>query len=365
MLLPIWLLGKELRVVDSDNNFNIEGALDYLFTNHVLGKGQSVYSGNVDRVIPYDMVDQVIQVFKDKGAVLVKANLHGGVFVGNNFYAQLDAGRYPWVYTDSIELRDEFLKALKAVIPERPPLGTIFTLASSRGGGLRLIQLGNTHVPFERGNYSDEVVKDIDRIVNDLNSKTPSGRLAVLDGEPGTGKTTCLRGVVAQVPKARFVVIPSHLVAQLADPSFIELFLQDVSPGYDEPETERSTTTVLLVEDADSLLMKRDANNVSQVSTLLNLGDGIVGAALDIRIVCTTNLQDNEMDPAVLRPGRLSRKVHVGKLSAKKAAEVAKRLSGKDVVFDGSMTLAEVYALANDPEWVPVVKKERRVGFGA
>lgn len=68
---------------------------------------------------------------------------------------------------------------------------------------------------------------------------------------------------------------------------------------------------VLVVEDAEKYIAMRDRvttqSNLLQedtLSTLLNLGDGMLGQGLKIRIIFTTNASDKNIDPAVTRPGR-------------------------------------------------------------
>jgi ATP-dependent 26S proteasome regulatory subunit len=212
-------------------------------------------------------------------------------------------------------------------------------------------------VPLERENYNLDVLEDYDAVVNDLKSKNPSGRLAIFDGVPGTGKTYMIRGLLSEVPDALFVLVPANLIQELSNPGMINALL----------ETRRNKgdhATVFIVEDADDCLGSRDSTNVNAVSALLNLGDGIIGALMDIRLVCTTNLKNDELDEAVTRPGRLSRKIHVGPLDRKIAEALYEKLTGKKVKIDEKLTLAQVYSLAREDGWKPVQKK-RAIGFGA
>ena len=58
------------------------------------------------------------------------------------------------------------------------------------------------------------------------------------------------------------------------------------------------------------------------------MGDGIMGAMLDARIVATTNAQTEDLDPAIVRPGRLCRRIDIGELCYEQACEVYERLVG-------------------------------------
>src|SRR5690606_15176095 len=103
------------------------------------------------------------------------------------------------------------------------------------------------------------------------------------------------------------------------------------------------------------------ADNMHNISALLNLTDGLWGAALDLRIVATTNAKSLEFDPAITRPGRMTVLETIGKLDNEHANAVYTRLTGKAIKGSGSYTLAEVYAAANGQL---VKREERKLGFG-
>jgi len=221
--------------------------------------------------------------------------------------------------------------------------------------------------PLERGNYEDDVLKGFDRIVSDLSSSTPAGRVSILDGKPGGGKTFLVRGLLDAVKDVIFVIVPSNLVQELAQPGMIPALVKLHQSRGQRP-------MVFLIEDADECLAPRMGDNMSSVSAVLNLGDGILGQLLDVRIVATTNARHQDVDEAIKRPGRLSAMIHVGLLSPEKAGEVYQRLTGKPPylfeldkmvgpLFKGKTSLAEVYQLARDSGWIPP-PKERKMGFG-
>jgi hypothetical protein len=91
---------------------------------------------------------------------------------------------------------------------------------------------------------------------------------------------------------------------------------------------------------------------MSKISSLLNLSDGLVGATFDIRILATTNARQVEIDPAILRPGRLCRRIEVLPLEPDHATAVLGGLPGTTPrsAFRKATTLAEVYAAAREPE---------------
>jgi len=148
---------------------------------------------------------------------------------------------------------------------------------------------------------------------------------------------------MAEVNNAHFVIIPSNMIQSIIDPSLVNVLL-DVTSDHIVPK-------VLIIEDADECLTTRGADNISAISALLNLSDGILGHLLNLRIVVTTNRSVKDIDKAVMRPGRLCKRIEIGHLNNEQALKVYKRLTGKDDNPFGSKsnwTLAETYSAAKE-----------------
>jgi SpoVK/Ycf46/Vps4 family AAA+-type ATPase len=123
---------------------------------------------------------------------------------------------------------------------------------------------------------------------------------------------------------------------------------------------------ILVLEDADKCLVERSENNINSIQALLNLGDGILGSLLDIRIVATTNAEELKMDEAITRDGRLSRLIKADLLDRETACNIFKRLCPNKAtpieLIGGDhfkMTLAQVYKLARKNGWKPDPRKAK------
>lgn len=242
----------------------------------------------------------------------------------------------------------EFVKVLTAQNWKAPSkVGKVFAIANI-DRELTITSLGLAGIPLERGNYGKKVNEDYDTIITDFNSNTPAGRMAILNGEPGTGKTYLVRAMLMDVPNATFLLIPPTMIPELSGPNLISLLLEN------RHSFSANGPTILVLEDADYCLAPRKSDNMSAISSILNMGDGIFGSLFDIRILATTNAETQEIDPAILRAGRLSARVDVQKLTSDEATSVMKRLlPEKTVKVNKGMTIAEVYKMARENGWEP------------
>ena len=235
--------------------------------------------------------------------------------------------------------------------------------------GIQINELGKGGQKFCPENYEEDVASSFEFIAEQLTHKDPVGRLFILDGPPGTGKTYFVKGLLDAVENAVFLLVPSHQIGKLSDPSF--------SPAIRLLSQREKAPIILILEDADQALLPRHVTNMSTISDLLNYADGIVGTIVDIRILATTNAKNMEIEPALKRKRRLGKRIHVGGLSVRKVKEIYARLiAGQDVVRevelpteDGKLTLAEVYNLADvalgkvEPDKEEETKEVQTAGF--
>jgi hypothetical protein len=235
--------------------------------------------------------------------------------------------------------------------------GSVFMLGTSMEG-LRLFRVGIGAIPIVKENYDAGVMDQYDDMVKDLSSQTPVGRLYLLSGPPGTGKTYFIRGLLHDV-RALFVFIPAGMAESLVEPSFVPALLSIREQEGDHP-------IVIILEDADRCLVPRQADNLSAISTMLNMTSGITGDLVDLRFIATTNFNKASVDKALQRAGRLAAEIEIVALPAQQANIVYERLTGKtDAPFNKTATLCEVYALARANGWDPSAGAEPQGDYAA
>ena len=82
--------------------------------------------------------------------------------------------------------------------------------------------------------------------------------------------------------------------------------------------------------------------NSTQLSTILNITDGLLGDILKIAVIATYNADDKIIDSALLRKGRLKHKHYFDKLPIEDAKALAEHLKLK-IDIDKPMSLGDVY----------------------
>lgn len=322
----------------------VEGILKFDFADiekkEILSGGQLIYTTlharrSYDKEFIYLWDDTVFVAFKGSGEET-----------------------YFTIYSSNSTRFEQLVAFSEASLDAKNTSGRAFILVAA-SHGLELKSLGVASEPLVRENYTPDILHDYDHIAADLNAKDPCGRFSLFNGPPGGGKTHLITGLMAAAPRQTFILVQSHAVAKLADPDFVSALLE-------AKEDENIESMVLVIEDADNCIVPRGTDNMADMSSLLNYGDGIFGKLMDIRTLATTNAKKLEIDKALMRRGRLCRQIDVKPLAPDHALRVYKRLTNENPIkpITDPLPLGDVYGMARDIGWTPTKNfRENRAGF--
>ena len=219
-------------------------------------------------------------------------------------------------------------------------------LVQGRDGSIDLKSLEITKPKLVLGdNYNDDFMDTHDIIFKRLSKKNDKG-IVLLHGEPGTGKTYYIRYLITKLKK-KVIFLPPDMAIALTNPNFIEVFI-------DNPNS------ILVIEDAENIVMEREGNSYSAISTLLNISDGLLSDCLNIQIICSFNTDVSNIDRALLRKGRLIAKYDFQELETKKANQLSKKL-GFESSYDSPVALSEIYN--QDEKNFKEQQKITKIGF--
>jgi hypothetical protein len=192
--------------------------------------------------------------------------------------------------------------------------------------------------------YNDDFVEINKLIIKRLNSRNDKG-IVLLHGRPGTGKTSYLRYLCYHVKKPIIFITP-QIAHELASPNFISFLAEHQN-------------SVLVIEDAEHIIMEKNGGRSAVLSNLLNISDGLLSDCLKIQLICTFNCEVHKIDSALMRKGRLICRYEFKPLAIPAAIKLSQKL-GFQKNIEQAMTLAELYN-QNQSSYADVERK--KIGF--
>jgi hypothetical protein len=123
--------------------------------------------------------------------------------------------------------------------------------------------------------------------------------LTILEGPPGTGKTSLVSEMIRRLRTTHlFYVLPVCNDGALTSPELVSFWQE-------QHRQHPNRLKVVVMEDAERVLLGRSASTRDAVAAVLNIADGLLGRMLRLHLICSINARFEDLDPAIQRPGRL------------------------------------------------------------
>ncbi len=268
-------------------------------------------------------------------------------FMKNNIVINLFMNNVYIIFEPSLEKEAQELQnqLLQFRVKKRNTTQISLIVAANHGLTTKDIELKKPKLNLNL-HYNDDF-KEIHNAILKSIKKQKSKGLYLFHGLPGTGKSTYIKHLIHQQNK-QVIFLSPKLASNLDDFGLTEFLL-------DNPNC------ILVIEDAEDLILSRDNNHNSKLSFLLNLTDGLLGESLGIQIIATFNTDLKNIDSALLRKGRLTSIYEFKPLTIDKTNTLLKSL-GHEVEINQSLPLSDIFNfdISNNYEH----KLRTAVGFG-
>lgn len=258
---------------------------------------------------------------------------------------EINYSNYVDAVFDNEEIFNNFISMVKTETKPTIEKKKISLVISRAGGSFDTKEKEIPINDFDIGLHYGEDFREVNNfILNKIVNPDKSG-LYLFHGDPGTGKTYYIKYLINNIDR-KFIYIPPTMFKHLSEPSFISFLSEEEG-------------AVIIIEDAESLLLKRDSGNDYGVSSLLNFSNGLLGDFFNFQIICTYNVSNDSIDEAIMRDGRLIAEHCFNRLSIEDSKKLCEHLK-KDIKITKPMTVSEIY---NYNQTIRSKKQERVVGF--
>jgi len=334
-----------------ESNISKEDALFLAIYSHIFGElpigfmftsknknswlidyGLTEESSSSEEVVPWKTFLNLKKKFGDSAECFIidftpYLVLKDGVLFSLKFSYSSKSGYSLHCYFPQKINRDFLKEVLNCIVfvKEKKDSTIQYLIRDKNGYNLQQLPIKTKDISIDE-NYNSDIP---DKQIVDFINSDESG-IAILHGNPGTGKSTYIRNLIYRTSK-EFIFLDKNVLSNITDSSLINLFL-------------KHENAVIVLEDCEDLIAKGRTSNPF-ISTILNLSDGIVGDSMRFKFICTFNIDIGEIDDAILRKGRMKIKYEFTSLSEDKTLKLLKKLYPEIEIPKnvGPMPLSDIY----------------------
>ena len=229
------------------------------------------------------------------------------------------------------------------------------------------------HYPYQwekmRGNYAEKNQQTLSDMVGSP-LKFEDGRLIILYGATGTGKTWFIRSLIREWYPHYLPIVVQDVENFMTEESYYMNLLQqsdDINPDRKAP--------LIILEDAGQTLIRNGQQGVVPIQRLLNRTDGLCIGDRNTAFLITFNEEIGDIDKAVVREGRCRASIEFHPLSVTESQKWLQEkgcLELAESVFE-PMSIADLFGMVRNgtecreqttKKDQTTIKKTATIGFG-
>ncbi len=290
--------------------------------------GELKYSEFMDKVVQNEVSKVVIQGDKVYGQLSNGSNFET-IAPNDNKLIDTLIERKIEIEAKELEGPSFFKQMILNILPLVIFIGVwIYLMRQMQGGGkggamsfgkskARMLNKDNNKITFEHVAGIEEAKEEVQEIVEFLSSPAKFHKLGgripqgvLLTGSPGTGKTLLAKAIAGEAQVPFFSISGSDFVEM-----FVGVGASRVRDMFEQ--AKKNAPCIIFIDEIDAVGRKRGGSGVGgghdereqTLNQLLVEMDGFEGNE-GVIVIAATNRPD-VLDPALLRPGRFDRQVHV------------------------------------------------------
>jgi len=293
---------------------------------------------------PKTFSDLILRENYDKAISKEGTTFSAMYYLPEKIMVEISQREIEFLFCESSPLLTRLLEFVEGFKIELPDTSRIHLVIMGRDG------FENKRMEFRKpeldldGMYHSDFRAFHQRMLTHLEQDQQSG-LHLLHGRPGTGKSSYIKYLCSLVKK-KVVFLSGQLAQNLDNVSMTKYLIEN-------------SGVILVIEDAEELIISRGSQRNSNLAMVLNLTDGILGECLGIQIIATFNTDLCNIDPALKRKGRLKTSYEFKPLPVEKVNALLKK-EDLNLQTDRELTLAEIFNYKEEEQF----RQERQaVGF--